>query len=981
MFGAIRGAVLGASVCSLIGGVLIAGPASASPQPSQHSAVSSRAARSQKLPVHSLTPAPGSNEPNVAASSTPTTSGMVRATVSGSAASVQRAVTGNGGKVLTRAGSAASVLIPAGKLAALSAASGVSSVRRTERPRYDTVGTGPSQAVAATGANTWQTAGTDGTGVTVALIDGSFGDTQSQYDAEVAAGHLGTTPTLINEDCTDANNLSTPYNGDSHGIATAEQLHQQAPGAHIVMYCVGSPTGSANALTDLEGKGIRIVSSSLAWFRDSRGDGSAPAGSMAAVVAAARKAGVLWINSAGNYGLEHWSGSLVDTNRDGIIDMGNATSASFPYESNFYAVAPGSVAAPTSIDFNLQWDQWGTTPSRLWLRAYGLQCTAADGSGGNDNCQGVWITPSGGISQESTGSAVDGPVDDLATDAYHNTSQYPQIWEVQIVPAGSYPSGVRYDLVGLGDVDGASALSCPTQDSAGNCIVPNQAAQGSVTSPANSPYALAVGAVDVGADGTTPGTFEPYSSQGPTIDGRPKPEIAAWDGVSSYLSDFSNGFYGTSASAPEVAGAAALVAQNHSTWDASQLQNFLEQRANSGQPINPPNNTIGHGKLTLGDPATIALPLTAGYLALTPQRILDTRTTIGGHNGPVGPFSTVTVTLPSTVPPDATAVSINLTGVYPTASTFLAAYPGGKAWPGSSNLNLVPKQTAAVSATVSIANRSITVLNAAGYTHVLIDLLGYYAPSATNGYTAVTPNRVVDTRPESTIGGRSTKLGNGDTLTVQPAVPAGATAVVVNITSTRGLGSGYLSAAASCTNTTSTLNWTSNTRANLAVVGLDPSGNFCLEDSGNSTDVLVDVFGYLAPATGAKYVALPTPTRVLDTRSNNGVPNGNGTVTPIASMGGVFGTQGGVGDVPASATALVAGLTATNERSVGWLSAVPASVTGTPSVSTLNYLAGANVPNATFISLPGQVGSQYRIFNGSTATADGIVDLFGYFLP
>ena len=46
---------------------------------------------------------------------------------------------------------------------------------------------------------------------------------------------------------------------------------------------------------------------------------------------------------------------------------------------------------------------------------------------------------------------------------------------------------------------------------------------GSVSDPASSPAALAVGAYDV----DNPGPIEPFSSDGPTIDGRLKPDIAA----------------------------------------------------------------------------------------------------------------------------------------------------------------------------------------------------------------------------------------------------------------------------------------------------------------------------------------------------------------------------------------------------------------------------------------------------------------------
>ena len=70
--------------------------------------------------------------------------------------------------------------------------------------------------------------------------------------------------------------------------------------------------------------------------------------------------------------------------------------------------------------------------------------------------------------------------------------------------------------------------------------------------PTDSAYAMTVGAVPVG--GTT---IENFSSRGPTIDDRVKPDITAPDGVSTATYG-SHNFWGTSAAAPHAAGAAAL---------------------------------------------------------------------------------------------------------------------------------------------------------------------------------------------------------------------------------------------------------------------------------------------------------------------------------------------------------------------------------------------------------------------------------------
>src|SRR5437899_12091700 len=81
---------------------------------------------------------------------------------------------------------------------------------------------------------------------------------------------------------------------------------------------------------------------------------------------------------------------------------------------------------------------------------------------------------------------------------------------------------------------------------------------GSVSEPASSPTSVAAGATCWQND-----ALEPFSSQGPTIDGRIKPDIAGPDATTSSVfgsggaAGCAGGFRGTSASAPHVTGAAA----------------------------------------------------------------------------------------------------------------------------------------------------------------------------------------------------------------------------------------------------------------------------------------------------------------------------------------------------------------------------------------------------------------------------------------
>src|SRR5439155_1748759 len=63
--------------------------------------------------------------------------------------------------------------------------------------------------------------------------------------------------------------------------------------------------------------GIQIISHSVSWLNTSRGDGAGAADSPEGIVPAARSAGILWVNAAGNRARQHWSGTFTDANANG----------------------------------------------------------------------------------------------------------------------------------------------------------------------------------------------------------------------------------------------------------------------------------------------------------------------------------------------------------------------------------------------------------------------------------------------------------------------------------------------------------------------------------------------------------------------------------------------------------------------------------------------------------------------------------------
>ncbi len=106
---------------------------------------------------------------------------------------------------------------------------------------------------------------------------------------------------------------------------------------------------------------------------------------------------------------------------------------------------------------------------------------------------------------------------------------------------------------------------------------------------------------------TSHGTAEFFSSRGPTLDGRVKPDIAAIDGVTiSASGSFPSPFFGTSAASPHVGAIAALVLQaapcllnrSTSTVDAAKARTTLRNTIlGAAAPLggSPPDNTFGAG--------------------------------------------------------------------------------------------------------------------------------------------------------------------------------------------------------------------------------------------------------------------------------------------------------------------------------------------------------------------------------------------------
>ncbi len=352
------------------------------------------------------------------------------------------------------------------------------------------------------------------------------------------------------------------------------------------------------------------------------------------------------------------------------------------------------------------------------------------------------------------------------------------------------------------------------------------------------------------------------------------------------------------------------------------------------------------------------------FQAIAPARIMDTRSGAGTTASPLGAGETraLQVAGQADVPPDAVAVALNLTVTEPTAATYLTVWPAGAPQPTASNVNVIAGQTVANMVTVGLgAGGQIDLYNFLGDAHVVVDVTGWYA----DGFAPVVPVRVVDTR--SGLGGPTFQAGESRDIDLAAAgVPAGATAVVANVTVVNASASTYVTAwpSGATMPTASNLNVVpGQTVPNMVTVGLGTGGRVSLFNYTGTADLVVDVAGWY---TGGFHAV--TPTRIADTRGGQcGVRLGPGETRQVAVTG--------LAGVPAgSAGAVALNVTVVNPTASTYLTVWP-SGTPQPTASNLNALVGT-VPNmvTTGIGADGRVS----VFNFA-GTADVLIDVAGWF--
>ncbi len=391
-----------------------------------------------------------------------------------------------------------------------------------------------SEGVKVIGADKWQAAGYTGQGLKIGILDQGFDGYRDLLGREL--------PSRVSVKSF-VPGIEVDQAGVSHGAAVAEVIHDVAPDAELVLaYYDGGDVSMGNAVEWLLQQGVHIISHSAGGLAAPM-DGT---GRDDELVKLAADNGVLWINSAGNNGTQHYRAAYTDSNHDGVHEFApDKTLLAFRAD-------PGG-----NSQIVLTWNDWqpgGTQDLDLFVFDQDGNLTA---------------------SSRNTRAARDGdrpPVEQIVYKFDDARTYYVTINGVNVTQPITLSLFVHQTpLLEMADPIG------------------------SLATPGDAREALTVGAVN-----WRDNQLEPFSSRGPTADGRLKPDLAGPDGVSNAVYA-PQGFYGTSAAAPHIAGAAALVWGAYPQATAAEIRDFLINHAIDLGASGLDNET-GAGLLVLSDP-------------------------------------------------------------------------------------------------------------------------------------------------------------------------------------------------------------------------------------------------------------------------------------------------------------------------------------------------------------------------------------------
>ncbi|NQU06741.1 MAG: S8 family serine peptidase [Calditrichaeota bacterium] len=425
----------------------------------------------------------------------------------------------------------------------------ISLIHRPFEPIEDIV----SEGVESIGAEKFHDNDILGQGVKIAVIDIGFAILEDAQDS-------GELP----QELTVRNYSGEPIDeGSSHGVGCAEIVYDLAPEAEIYLLKIQYSSDFENAVNYSSEEGIHIISRSLGQWVPS-GDYYRGEDMYSEIVNDVYQDGIFFVNSAGNYARRHYRAEFDDQDeRDNYHRFDDGVSV------NHFIAVDGEylyIEQDSRIQAALVWDDFPETDQNydLFLVHW------------NDNEE--WE-----VADESS---------------YPQNGGAPP-WEYlsyYVQEEGYYGIMVQNN----GGDDGIDFTIQTRSDLAFHVT------EGSIGVPAIAEGAFAVGSIADSVWYSDDIEIENYSSQGPTYDGRRKPELCGPTAVST-LAYGELPFRGTSASCPHAAGAAALLLSQDNDRTNEDLRDLLLAYAVDVGDEGP-DNVYGFGKLNLIMGRMISVP-------------------------------------------------------------------------------------------------------------------------------------------------------------------------------------------------------------------------------------------------------------------------------------------------------------------------------------------------------------------------------------
>ena len=315
----------------------------------------------------------------------------------------------------------------------------------------------------------------------------------------------------------------------SHGTAVAEIITDVAPDVELYLYSMETDIEFMAAVDEAISQQVDIIAMSAGWPNFPT-DGTSH---ITKKIEDAVDNGIVFVVPAGNFANKHWEGSFADSNFNNWHEYSDSD------EGLSFTVTEERIQKEKPIIAHLMWNV---------------------GNGDVADFELVLVDPLGQIVDYSANEQLT-KSDTLFEYIYH-------IPEIE----GTYSLGILY----AGDMSKVSQRPSTTLEIFSiNDELEHPVSQSSVSVPADADGAIVVGAIN-----HLDGVLEPFSSQGPTNNGKLAPHVVGPDGVTT-LAFNGEPFYGTSATAPYVAGLAALILQTNPDISPKELLTMIQQNTDS----------------------------------------------------------------------------------------------------------------------------------------------------------------------------------------------------------------------------------------------------------------------------------------------------------------------------------------------------------------------------------------------------------------